>query len=191
MFFPMIEACGLFATIESRCLIAKMGQRVGLKFLMQQLCDDVTYLLNRETRGQLFPPSLFLRQEPSCYQRERLMMMPAPPRPHLILCQARFALGSPKAFFHSMLRTEHPRELSQRRLERSVRQGVVVLHRLSALPFAEDHQRFFGAVATPSLRPTPVRRGRHKPYRRRLGSCPPCPLVRTTVAPRRPTPCLV
>ncbi len=42
----MIEAGGLFAPIESRCSIAKMGQRVGLEFLMQQLPDDVTYLLN-------------------------------------------------------------------------------------------------------------------------------------------------
>ena len=42
----MIEAGGLFATVESRCSIAKMGQRVGLEFLMQQLPDDVTYLLH-------------------------------------------------------------------------------------------------------------------------------------------------
>ena len=60
VFFPMIEAGGLFATVESRCLIAKMGQRVGLKFLMQQLSDDVTYLLNRETRRHLFPPAASL-----------------------------------------------------------------------------------------------------------------------------------
>ncbi len=50
-----------------------------------------------------------------------------------------------------MLRTEHPSELPQRRLERRVRQGVIVFHRLRALPLAEDHQRFFGAVATPAL----------------------------------------
>ena len=60
MFFPMIEAGGLFATVESRCLIAKMTQRIGLKFLMQQLSDDVTYLLNRETRGRFFPPAVSL-----------------------------------------------------------------------------------------------------------------------------------
>src|SRR5664279_4655585 len=80
------------------------------------------------------------------------MMMPAPPRSHLILRQARFALGTPKTFFHPMLRTEHPSDLPQRRLERRVRQGVVMFHRLPALPFAENHQRFLGAVATPTLR---------------------------------------
>ena len=53
----MVEAGDLFPTVESRCVIAKMTQRVGLKFLMQQLSDDVTYLLNRETRGCFFPPA--------------------------------------------------------------------------------------------------------------------------------------
>ena len=59
----MIEAGSLFAAVEPRCLIAKMTQRVGLKFVMQQLSDDVTYLLNRETRGCLFPPAASLASE--------------------------------------------------------------------------------------------------------------------------------
>ncbi len=79
-------------------------------------------------------------------------MMPASPRSHLILRQARFALGSPKAFFHPMFRIEHASKFPQRRLERRVRQSVIVFHDFATLPFAEDHQRFFGTVATPSLR---------------------------------------
>ena len=79
------------------------------------------------------------------------MMMPAQPRPNLILRQARLALGAPKTFFHAMLRTKHSCELPQRHLKRRVRQGVVVFHRLPALPFAEDQQCFLGAVATPAL----------------------------------------
>ena len=60
VFLPVVETGGLFPAIESRRLIAKMTQRVGLKFLMQQLSDDVTYLLNRETRRHLFPPAASL-----------------------------------------------------------------------------------------------------------------------------------
>ncbi len=80
------------------------------------------------------------------------MMIPASPRSHLILRQARFALGSPKAFFHPMFRIEHASKFPQRRLERRVRQSVIVFHDFATLPFAEDHQRFFGTVATSALR---------------------------------------
>ena len=58
--FPMIEVRGLLSAIESRGMVAQVTQRVGLKFLMQQLSDDVTYLLNRETWGYLFPPAVSL-----------------------------------------------------------------------------------------------------------------------------------
>jgi len=60
VFFPVIEVRGLFSTVESRGMVAQVTQCVGLKFLMQQLSDDVTYLLNRETRGGLFPPAVSL-----------------------------------------------------------------------------------------------------------------------------------
>jgi hypothetical protein len=63
VFFPVIEVCGLFSTVESRCMIAEMAQRVGLKVLMQQLSDDVTYFLNREAWGRLFPPVASLALE--------------------------------------------------------------------------------------------------------------------------------
>ena len=59
-FFPMIEVRGLLSAIESRGMVTQVVQRVGLKFLMQQLSDDVTYLLDRETRGDLFPPAASL-----------------------------------------------------------------------------------------------------------------------------------
>ncbi len=60
VFFPVIEAGKLFPTVKSRHMIAEMTQCVGLKFLMQQLSDDVTYFLNRETWGSLFPPGVSL-----------------------------------------------------------------------------------------------------------------------------------
>jgi hypothetical protein len=79
----MIEVRGLFSAVESRGVVAQMAQRVRLKFLMQQLSDDVSHLLHREARGRFFPPPLFLRQKPCRYQGERLMMMPPSPYPVL------------------------------------------------------------------------------------------------------------
>src|ERR1039458_6342447 len=80
-----------------------------------------------------FSPSIFQRQEPRRQQRKRLMMMPANPIANLILGEARIALGPPKAFFNPMLRLCNAGELAKRRLERSVRQVVIVFHRSIAL----------------------------------------------------------
>src|SRR5208283_479553 len=99
-----------------------------------------------------FPPPLLLRQEPCRYQRKRLMMVPTLPGADVVLRQARLAFGPPQAFLHPMLRIHHPRELPQRRVERRVREGVVVFHDLAALSLAEDHQHFLGPVARPAFR---------------------------------------
>ena len=64
------------------------------------------------------------------------MVMPTFPRPHLVVGQARFALGPLQAFFDPVLRLEHPGELRQRGVERRLRQQVVVLPRAVPLPFA-------------------------------------------------------
>ena len=57
-FFPVVEAGPLLAAVEARGSIAEMGQGVRLQFLMQQLPDDVTHLLDGETRRRLFPPAV-------------------------------------------------------------------------------------------------------------------------------------
>lgn len=51
----MIKTRGLFSTLESHGAVAQMTQRVALEFLMQQLSNAATHLLNRKTRGRLFP----------------------------------------------------------------------------------------------------------------------------------------
>lgn len=59
-FFPVIEAGGLFAAVESGRPIAQMCQGLGLKLLMQQLSDDVAHFLEGETRCRFFPPAASL-----------------------------------------------------------------------------------------------------------------------------------
>ena len=56
-FFPVEEAGFFLATIESGGSLAEMLQGVRLQLLMQQLSDDPSHLLNRETRGGFFFPA--------------------------------------------------------------------------------------------------------------------------------------
>src|ERR1039458_1878465 len=59
-FFPEIEVGSLFATVQPRGSLAKVGNRVALQLLMQQLSDDGSQLLDRQTWRRLFPPATSL-----------------------------------------------------------------------------------------------------------------------------------
>ena len=68
----------------------------------------------------LFPPPGFPGQEPGGDERQRLVVVPPLPGPHLIVGQARLPLGTLQAFFDAMLGLEHPRELRQLCVQRRV-----------------------------------------------------------------------
>src|SRR5205809_8103453 len=76
---------------------------------------------------RIFSPPGLLRQEPGGQQRKRLVVVPALPGPHLVVGQARLALGTLEALLHPVLRLEHPRELVLGLGPHHVGQQVVVL----------------------------------------------------------------
>jgi len=59
-FFPVIEASGLFAAVEPGCVAAQMSKGIGLQLFMQQLSNNLSYFLRRETGRVLFPPGASL-----------------------------------------------------------------------------------------------------------------------------------
>src|SRR5690348_1520224 len=75
----------------------------------------------------LFPPPGLPRQEPGRQQRQTLMVVPAFPRPDLVVGQPRLPLGPLQAFLHPVLRLEHPGIFVQRGTQRPVGEQVVVL----------------------------------------------------------------
>ena len=77
---------------------------IAVEFPMQRRSQHRANLRDGNRRVDFFPLPVLLREKPGRYQRKRLMMMPAPPRPNFIIGQAGFALGSPKTFFDAMLR---------------------------------------------------------------------------------------
>ena len=53
---------------------------------------------------RIFPPPRLLGEEPRGQQRQGLVAMPPRPVPHLVVGQARLALGPLEAFLDAMLR---------------------------------------------------------------------------------------
>ena len=62
-----------------------------------------------------FPPTRLHHEEPRRDQRQRHVVVPAPPVPHLVLTQARLALGALQALLDPVRRLRHPGEFRQRR----------------------------------------------------------------------------
>ena len=104
-----------------------------------------------------FSPPRFRDQEPRRDQRQRLMVMPAPPVADFVVGQARFALGAVQTFFDAMFGLRGASELGERGFGTRVRQVVVGLrHRLLIAISVADHdeqlvvgrhRRFLGATA--------------------------------------------
>ena len=91
---------------------------------------------------RFFPPPGFQRQEPGGDERQGLMMMPPLPGADLVVGQTRFAFGPLQALFDPVLRFEHPREFGPGRVERRVRQQVIMFPTAVTLSLAEHHQEF-------------------------------------------------
>src|SRR5215813_11447081 len=86
------------------------------KRLEQQDAQPVADLWEGQGRRPLLPPVGFADQEPDRDQRQRHVMMPALPGPHLVGVHARFTLASLKAAFNARSRFDDPRQFPQRRL---------------------------------------------------------------------------
>src|ERR1700704_4293665 len=76
-----------------------------------------------------FPPTGLTRQEPRGDQRQRLMVVPPGPGPHLVVRQTGLALGPLQALLDTVARLRHTGELGHRRTRRGVGQVVVDLPR--------------------------------------------------------------
>src|SRR3954451_7555106 len=89
----------------------------------------------------IFPPPGFLAQEPGGQQRQALVVVPALPRPDLIVRQAGLALGLLDALLYPVLRLVHPRHLFWRGASYLVAQQVVMLETAVGLLLPEDQQQ--------------------------------------------------
>src|SRR5215213_7347031 len=73
----------------------------------------------------IFPPPGFLAEEPGRQQRQAPVVMPALPRPDLVVGQPRLALGSLQTLLDPVLRLVHPTHLHRRVARYLVAQQVV------------------------------------------------------------------
>jgi hypothetical protein len=105
-----------------------------------------------------FSPIRFEYQKPGRDQRQGLMVMPTSPMAHFIIGQTRFTLTALEAFFNSMGRFGHSRQVHQWRLAPSIAEVKVNFYHclLVTIEIANHHREF--PVSFLSLR----RAGHHR-----------------------------
>lgn len=157
---PVIETSKLIALQALLALLQPMRKLPTLKRLVQDQGNALTNLRQGDRRGPVFPPIGFQHQEPRGQSRERLLLLPPCPRPHLRVGPTGFALAPRETCFDAMFRFGHAGQLPEWGLRDGMGQIRVDFHDLVliAVTGAKHHPQFLVTLLTP------VGSGDHTPF---------------------------